>query len=85
MTVRSIGLLSAVVVSVAFATGCSKLEEANNGKGYAGKADTAAYSSGGGQYSSGDYKAGDKTGWSEALKVRSKGQNEYNRTPARDN
>lgn len=78
------GLIGILAASAVLATGCSRLEDANNGKGYAGKADTAAYSTGGGQYTSGDYSAGDKASWTEALKVRSKGQNEYNRTPARD-
>lgn len=85
MTIRRTGLISLLAFSAALATGCSRLEEANSGKGYAGKADTAAYTSGGGQYSSGDYKAGDKGSWSQALTVRSKAQNEYNRTPAREN
>lgn len=84
MRITRYGLIGLLAASAAFATGCSRLEDANNGKGYAGKADTAAFTSGGGQYSSGDYTAGDKGSWSEALKVRSKGQDEYNRTPARD-
>lgn len=78
-------VVSAAVLAIAFAAGCSRLEEANNGKGYAGKADTPAYASGGGQYSAGGFDAGNKTSWSDALKVRATGQNEYNRTPAREN
>ena len=78
------GLVGLVCASALFATGCSKLEEANNGKGYAGKADAAEYTTGGGQYSAGGFTAGDKESWSDALKNRATGQNEYNRTPARD-
>ncbi|HEX5486928.1 MAG TPA: hypothetical protein VFX23_13130 [Limnobacter sp.] len=73
----SVGLL-------ALTAGCSKLEQANGGKGYAGKADTPAYSGNGGKFSANDFTPGDKTSWQEALTNRSKGQNEYNRTPPRD-
>jgi len=59
---------------------CSPLEEANNGKGYAGKADTPAYETGGGEFTAGGFKAGDKSGWQETLNVRAKAQNEYVRT-----
>lgn len=77
--------LGAAVLSVSLTVGCSRLEEANNGKGYAGKADSAEHTSGGGQYSAGGFTAGNKESWSDALNVRAKAQNEYNRTPAREN
>ena len=77
-------LLSALAGAALLTSGCGRLEEANAGKGYAGKADTHASSSGGGQFTSGSYKAGDKTSWQESLDVRAKAQNEYARTPPRD-
>jgi hypothetical protein len=84
MRLNRYGLIGLLAVSALSATGCSRLEDANEGKGYAGKSDAPEYTTGGGQYTSGDFKAGDKESWTEALKVRSQGQNEYNRTPARN-
>lgn len=80
MALRSKLMLTGAVASLLLAAGCSKLEEANGGKGYAGKADTPAYSTGGGTFTAGGFKAGDKTGWTENLDVRAKAQNEYVRT-----
>lgn len=80
MALRSKVILSGAVLGLLLATGCSKLEEANGGKGYAGKADTHAYESGGGEFTAGGFKAGDKEGWSDTLNVRAKAQNEYIRT-----
>jgi len=76
---RLLSLAAALAVSLAGAA-CSKLEAANEGKGYAGKADTPAYSSRGGEFSDGGWTAGDKTTWTEAMKNRAKSQNEYLRT-----
>lgn len=81
---RSKCLLVILSGSALLTTACGRLEEANAGKGYAGKADTHASSSGGGQFTAGSYKAGDKTSWQESLDVRAKAQNEYARTPPRD-
>ncbi|MCE2746784.1 MAG: hypothetical protein LW710_12885 [Burkholderiales bacterium] len=80
MAVSSKLILSGAVAGLLLITGCSKLEQANGGKGYAGKADTPAYETGGGQYSAGGFKAGDKESWKETLDVRAKAQNEYVRT-----
>ena len=80
MALRGKLILSGAVAGLLLVTGCSKLEEANSGKGYAGKADTPAHETGGGQYTAGGFKAGDKEGWQETLNVRAKAQNEYVRT-----
>lgn len=77
-------LATLAVALLALTAGCSKLEQANAGKGYAGKADTPAYAGDGGKFSANDFTPGDKASWQEALTNRSKGQNEYNRTPPRD-
>ncbi|HEY1058757.1 MAG TPA: hypothetical protein VGE55_08505 [Limnobacter sp.] len=84
MMQKTRSVLLAGVALTLLTTACGRLEDANGGKGYAGKADTPAFSSGGGTYSTGEYKAGDKEGWKESLAVRAKGQNEYLRTPPRD-
>jgi hypothetical protein len=80
MALRGKLILSGAIAALVLASGCSPLEDANNGKGYAGKADTAAYETGGGQYTAGGFKAGDKESWKETLDVRAKAQNEYVRT-----
>jgi len=80
MTRRGKFLLPVALSALMSGTACSPLEDANAGKGYAGKADTPAYTSNGGQYTAGGWQAGDKDGWAENLKVRAKGQNEYHRT-----
>lgn len=80
MALRSNLILSGAVAGLVLVAGCSPLEDANNGKGYAGKADTAAYSSGGGEFTAGGFKAGDKESWADNLNVRAKAQNEYVRT-----
>ncbi|BET26012.1 hypothetical protein EV673_0890 [Limnobacter thiooxidans] len=80
MALRSKLILSGAVAGLVLATGCSPLENANNGKGYAGKADTHAFETGGGEFTAGGFKAGDKEGWADNLNVRAKAQNEYVRT-----
>lgn len=80
MALRGKLILSGAFAGLILATGCSPLEDANEGKGYAGKPDAPEFQTGGGQYSAGGFQAGDKAGWEENLKVRAKGQNEYNRT-----
>jgi hypothetical protein len=80
MALRGKLILSGALAGLILATGCSPLEDANNGKGYAGKADTPAFETGGGQYTAGGFKAGDKESWQETLNVRAKAQNEYVRT-----
>lgn len=76
MTLRLLSLVAAV----ALVAGCGKLEEANQGKGYAGKADTHPSASGNTPFSDGGWTSGDKEGWSSNLATRAKGQNEYVRT-----
>jgi hypothetical protein len=80
MALRSKLILSGALAAVVLAAGCSRLEDANGGKGYAGKADTPAHETGGGEFTAGGFKAGDKQGWADNLNVRAKAQNEYVRT-----
>ena len=80
MALRSKLILSGAFAGLVLTTACSPLEDANNGKGYAGKADTPAFETGGGQYTAGGFKAGDKESWENTLNVRAKAQNEYVRT-----
>ena len=80
MALRSMLMLSGAVAGMLLASGCSPMEDANNGKGYAGKADTPSYETGGGEFTAGGFKAGDKEGWADNLNVRAKAQNEYVRT-----
>jgi hypothetical protein len=80
MALRSKLMVSAAAAGLLLAAGCSPLEDANGGKGYAGKADTPAYETGGGEFTAGGFKAGDKEGWADNLNVRAKAQNEYVRT-----
>ena len=79
MALRSMLMLSGAVAGLLLASGCSPLEDANNGKGYAGKADTPSYETGG-EFTAGGFKAGDKESWADNLNVRAKAQNEYVRT-----
>lgn len=80
MALRGKLILSGALAGLILTAGCSPLEDANNGKGYAGKADTPAFETGGGLYTAGGFKAGDKESWQETLNVRAKAQNEYVRT-----
>ncbi|WP_370261302.1 hypothetical protein [Limnobacter sp.] len=80
MTQRGKFLIPVALSALVFGAACSPLEDANNGKGYAGKADTPAYAGSGGQYTAGGWEAGNKEAWADNLRVRAKGQNEYTRT-----
>ena len=81
MRSRSKWLIPTAALSFALAA-CSPLENANEGKGYAGKADTPLHTTGGGQYSAGNFEAGNRDSWSDALNNRAKAQNEYLRVQA---
>ena len=76
--------VGAVVLLASLLSGCGERSQVvvyKSGK-YQGKTDTRPWDSepGAALYTTSKWTAGDKTSWETAIRTRSRGQNEYNRT-----
>ncbi len=83
ISVRKFVFAGASLIAVVAITGCGEKEQVvvyQQGK-YQGKADTKPWENdpGASLYTTSKWKAGDKSGWENALKSRNQNQNEYTR------